>query len=54
MNEGFSYHIEDDKIKGYMKLTVEDKLKWLHEINAFNRLCLTDLDRKVMHILRSE
>ena len=35
MTKGFYYTLEDEKIKTYMKLTTEEKLKWLDEINAF-------------------
>ena len=36
--KGYSYCIEDDKIREYMKLSPLEKLEWLEEINAFTRL----------------
>jgi len=47
MDKGFSYTLEDDKILEYMKLSTEDKLNWLEDINRFNRLFLTDEGREI-------
>ncbi|MBI5234741.1 MAG: hypothetical protein HY886_00620 [Deltaproteobacteria bacterium] len=47
MSKGFSYVLEDDKIVAYMKLSTEDKLNWLEEINRFNRMFLTDKEREI-------
>ncbi len=51
-NKGFSYTVEDEKIIEYMKLSVEDKLKWLEEINQFTRIFLTDKEREFREKLR--
>jgi hypothetical protein len=52
MNKGFSYAFEDEKILAYMKLTVQDKLKWLEEINKFNELFLGKKEKKIREKLR--
>lgn len=52
MTKGFSYTLEDDKILEYMKLSVEDKLQWLEEINIFNLLFLTAHEKEIMEGLR--
>ena len=38
---GFRYHLEDDKIMAYRKLTTEDKLKWLDDVHSFTMLFQT-------------
>ena len=40
--KGYSYTIEDEKIIEYMKLSTEDKLKWLEEINEFTCAALSE------------
>jgi hypothetical protein len=52
MTKGFTYTLEDEKIVEYMKLSVEDKLAWLEEINEFNDLFLTKKDKEIMEGLR--
>lgn len=47
MDKGFSYVLEDDKILEYMKLSTEDKLNWLEDINQFNSLFLTDKEKEI-------
>ncbi|MBI5560247.1 MAG: hypothetical protein HY883_03130 [Deltaproteobacteria bacterium] len=47
MSKGFSYVLEDDKILEYMRLSTEDKLSWLEDINQFNSLFLTDKEREI-------
>ena len=47
MTKGFSYVLEDDKILEYMKLSTEDKLNWLEDINEFNSLFLTGKEREI-------
>jgi hypothetical protein len=49
---GFSYTVEDDKIKEYMKLTTEEKLIWLQEIVDFTNLVLTDKEKEFQNMLR--
>lgn len=49
---GFSYTVEDDKIKEYMKLTTEEKLEWLQEIVEFTNLVLTDKEKEFQNKLR--
>ena len=52
--EGFSYTLEDEKIKEYMKLTTKEKLQWLEEINAFNEKVLTPEDKAIRDKFRAE
>ena len=47
MDKGFSYVLEDDKILEYMRLSTEDKLNWLEDINQFNRLFLTNKEIEI-------
>jgi len=42
MKKGFQYTLEEEKIIEYLKLSTEDKLRWLEEINEFNRLILNE------------
>jgi len=50
---GFSYTVEDEKIKDYMKLTTEEKLMWLQEIVDFTNMVLTDKEKEFQNKLRS-
>lgn len=52
MVKGFYYTLEDEKIIAYMKLPLEVRLKWLEEINLFNRLVLTDKEKEIREKLR--
>lgn len=49
---GFSYTIEDEKIKEYMKLTTEEKLIWLQEIIEFTNMALTEKEKEFQSKLR--
>lgn len=51
--KGFYYELEDDKILSYMKLTTEEKLKWLEEINEFTNMVLTEKQKALRKKLRS-
>jgi len=53
MTKGFYYTLEDEKIKTYMKLTTEEKLKWLDEINAFTEMVLNEKEKEFRNKLRS-
>ena len=55
MNEkkGYSYTVEDEKIIAYMKLSTEQKLKWLDEINAFTHCVLSDEEKLIRQKLRA-
>ena len=55
MNEkkGFSYTVEDEKIREYMKLSTEQKLKWLEEINTFTHAVLSDEEKLIRQKLRA-
>ncbi len=51
-NKGYSYTIEDEKIKEYMKLSTEEKLIWLSEINEFTEIALTEKEKEFRRRLR--
>jgi len=51
-NTGYSYTVEDEKIKEYMKLTTEEKLKWLQEIVEFTNIALTEKQKEFQSRLR--
>jgi hypothetical protein len=55
MNEkkGCSYTVEDEKIIEYMKLTTQQKLKWLEEINIFTHSVLSDEEKLIRQKLRA-
>ena len=55
MNEkkGYSYTVEDEKIIEYMKLSTEQKLEWLEEINAFTHSVLSDEEKLIRQKLRA-
>ena len=52
-SKGYSYTIEEEKILEYMKLTTEQKLQWLEEINAFTFAVLSDEEKMLREKLRS-
>lgn len=52
MGKGFKYYLEDDKIREYMKLSVEQKFKWLDEINRFNELVMDEKTKRIREKLR--
>jgi len=51
-NTGYSYTVEDEKIKEYMKLTTGEKLKWLQEIVEFTNIALTEKEKEFQSRLR--
>ncbi|KKO18368.1 MAG: hypothetical protein L3J18_12250 [Candidatus Brocadia sp.] len=53
MDKGFMYTFEDEKIIEYMKLSTEDKLKWLAEINEFAVMVLNDREKDFREKLRA-
>ena len=53
MDKGFFYAFEDEKIIEYMKLSTEDKLKWLEEINEFTKIVLSDREKELREKLRA-
>ena len=55
MNEkkGYSYTVEDEKIIAYMKLSTEQKLTWLEEINDFTHAVLSDKEKLIRQKLRA-
>lgn len=52
MKKGFSYTVEDEKIIEYMKLSTEEKLRWLEEINEFTDMALNDNEKALRAKLR--
>jgi hypothetical protein len=53
MRKGFTYTLEDEKIREYMALSAEDKLKWLEEVNEFLDLALGPTEKEAIRKLRS-
>ena len=55
MNEkkGYSYTVEDEKLIEYMKLSTEQKLEWLEEINSFTHAVLSDEEKLIRQKLRA-
>ena len=53
MSKGFSYDLEDEKIREYMKLSTEDKLRWLEEINEFTQAALSEREKRFRELLRA-
>ncbi|MCK4796039.1 MAG: hypothetical protein KAT05_01590 [Spirochaetes bacterium] len=51
--KGYSYTIEDEKIIEYMKLSIEDKLKWLEEINEFTFMILSEEQKTLRNKFRA-
>ncbi|MBI4723357.1 MAG: hypothetical protein HY769_10270 [Candidatus Stahlbacteria bacterium] len=52
MKKGFSYTLEEEKIIDYMKLSTEDKLNWLEEINEFTELVLNNKEKEMRAKIR--
>ncbi|MEW6367940.1 MAG: hypothetical protein AB1714_25190 [Acidobacteriota bacterium] len=53
MSKGFTYDLEDEKIREYMKLSTDDKLRWLEEIAEFTMAALGERERRFRELLRS-
>ena len=51
--KGYSYTVEDEKIIEYMKLSTEQKLQWLEEINTFTQTVLSDEEKLIRQKLRA-
>ena len=51
--KGYSYTLEEEKVIEYMKLSTEQKLKWLEEINAFTHAVLSDEEKLMRQKLRA-
>jgi hypothetical protein len=51
--KGYSYTVEDDKLREYMKLTTKEKLEWLEEITTLTELTLSENERKFRELLRA-
>ena len=51
--KGYSYTIENEKILEYMKLSTEDKLKWLEEINEFTFMFLSEEQKALRNKFRA-
>ncbi len=52
MRKGFSYTMEKEKIIEYMKLSTEDKLNWLEEINQFTEMVLGKKEKEIRRKFR--
>jgi hypothetical protein len=47
MGKGFKYTIDSDKMRDYLKLTTEEKLRWLEEIRIFNEMAMDGKSKKI-------
>ncbi|OQX21061.1 MAG: hypothetical protein BWK75_03980 [Candidatus Altiarchaeales archaeon A3] len=52
ISKGIHYTVEDEKLIEYMKLSTEDKLNWLEEINEFTNMVLNDREKDMREKLR--
>jgi hypothetical protein len=52
-NKGFRYILEEEKVVEYLKLSIEQMLLWLEEIDAFTRLVLSEKEIAVREGLRA-
>lgn len=52
-SKGFSYTIADDKLREYMKLSTEDKLRWLDEISTLTEQTLSTQEKKIRELFRT-
>ena len=52
MGKGYKYHVEDEKLRQYMKLSTEEKLKWLHEVREFMEIVMDDKAKKIREMFR--
>ena len=50
--KGYSYTLEDEKIKEFMKLSTEDKLRWLEDYNEFMEMALTPKEKELREKFR--
>lgn len=51
MKKGLHYTLEDEKIIEFMKLTPEEVLTWLEEINELTQAALTEKEKKFRKML---
>jgi len=52
-SKGYSYTVEDEKLREYMRLSTEEKLRWLDEITTLTELTLTEEEKKFRELLRA-
>ena len=52
-HKGFIYTLEDEKIIEFMRLSTEEKLKWLEEINEFTNMVLSGREKELREKLRA-
>ena len=51
--KGYHYDLENEKILAYMKLSTEEKLKWLDEINHLTNMVLSEKEKEFRNKLRA-
>ncbi len=51
--KGFRYHVSEEKIGEYMKLTPKQKLEWLEEINRFLHRFMPEESRRIAEKFRA-
>jgi hypothetical protein len=52
MGKGFKYSVDKEKLLAYMKLSTEEKLRWLYEANWFIRTFTTDKEKRIIEEFR--
>jgi hypothetical protein len=52
-NKGFTYTLVEEKIIEYMRLSTEEKLTWLEEIDDFANTVLSDREKELREKLRA-
>lgn len=50
--KGYAYHVTDEQLRKYRQLSVEEKLTWLEEANAFITMFQTERARRLQKLLR--
>lgn len=50
--KGYSYNIDEEKIREYMKLPDEEKLKWLEEALVFTEMFSDEESKRVREAFR--
>ena len=53
MKKGFDYTLEEEKLIEYLRLSTEDKLRWLEEINELTRAVLNEKEKAFRDKLRA-
>ena len=50
--KGYSYHVTDEQLCRYRRLTPAEKLNWLEEVNSFIDSFLPERSRRLQRLFR--